>query len=133
MTKPVPDWMFKRLLRSRVQLVKITKDIIPPSSLNPSQYEEYGQTTTTGTTFTIKAEIQPITSQDIIDIPPGMLEIGDAIGFFQKEYLLEGSVYTIKSEDLIIAGGTTYEVQTITNFYQGDRIIYRRAYLKNKG
>jgi len=132
MSKRVPNWMYKKLLKSTVQLVKITETMIS-NTIPVSEYEEYGQTEVTGSTFTIKAEIQPITEKDLISLPPGMLEVGDAIGFFLKEYVLEGTTYTIEPEDLIIAGSITYEVQTVTDYFQGNDVVFRRGYLRQKG
>lgn len=132
MSKPVPNWLYKRLLKNTVQLIKISETMIS-NTIPVSEYEEYGQTEITGSTFTIKAEIQPITEKDIIPLAPGILEVGDAIGFFLKEYNLEGTVYTVDVDDLIIANGIEYEVQSITDYFQGNKIVFRRGYLKQKG
>jgi len=132
MSKPVPEWLYKRILRSTVQFIKVTETMIS-NTIPVSEYEEYGQSDVSHSTFRIKAEIQPITEKDLVSLPSGMLEIGDAIGFFQKEYRLEGKIYTVQPEDLITAGGIQYEVQTITDYFQGDIIVFRRGYLKQKG
>lgn len=69
-----PRWQQKKILRQTCKLIKVTDQEIE---------DEYGQSVESQTLYEIpNCEIQPITSEDLQFMPPGVLEVGDARAFF---------------------------------------------------
>jgi hypothetical protein len=79
MFKAIPNWQLKKAyLRQRATLRKKTVTIVD---------DEYEQGTESFTNYTIdNCEIQPVTSEDLVWLPAGTLNIGDARGWF-KEFI----------------------------------------------
>lgn len=72
--KDPPGWQVKKLLRQKCKLIKVTENEIE---------DEYNQSIESQTELKIKnCEIQPITSEDLKFMPPGVLQAGDARAFF---------------------------------------------------
>lgn len=121
--KKIPAWKLKKTWKCDVTLHKISSSSID---------DEFGQTTDTETTYDIKAEIQSITLEDIMFLPAGMVSEGDAWGFFSPTYTLEGQSIVVAVNDYITFKSIKYLVQTITDFYEGNDTVYRKALLKRQ-
>lgn len=121
--KAIPSWKVKKTFKCSVILHKVTVSEIE---------DEFGQTEETETTYTIKAEIQSITLEDISYLPLGSVKEGDAWGFFLPVYSLEGQEIKIEPNDYITFKGIKYLIQRIEDYYEGNQIVYRRAYLKRQ-
>ena len=116
----------KKLLRRTVKLVKITAtDITYGNTI-----DAYGMQEKTKETYSIKAEIQPVTDADLVILVPGQLTIGDAVGWFLDSYDVKGKTITVDPDDLVLDKDYTYRVDTIQDPTDGNTIIYRRAYLR---
>lgn len=94
--------------------------------------DQFGQTEESETTYSIQAEIQSITLEDIAFLPAGSVKEGDAWGFFIPSYRVEGQDITVEVNDYISFKGIKYLVQRIEDYYQGNETVYRRAYLKRQ-
>ena len=81
-------------------------------------------------TFTLEAEIQEITAEDLAYLAPGTAEIGDAYGYFLPTYLKKGREISIQVEDEITWNNKTWRIERIEDFYYGDKLWYKRAFLK---
>lgn len=123
----------KKMLKHDVQLLKLTLSPETFPTSDTSIYDTEGihaQKEELFNTFNIQAEIQPITMEDEIQAVPGLLHAGDAWGFFLAYYDLEGDQITVDPEDQIICESILYEVVRIEDHYQGNNIVWRRAYLR---
>jgi len=121
--KAPPRWKVKKVLRSKVTLHKISESTID---------DEFGQTEETETTIEILADIQPVTLEDMLYLPPGYVSQGDAWGFFLPVYQKNGLEYFVEVNDYISFKGVKYLVQRIDDAYEGDTVVVRRAYLKRQ-
>lgn len=100
-----PNWQLKKILRQKCTLRKKTVTMIN---------DEYEQGTESFTNYAVDhCEIQPITSEDLVYLPPGTLNIGDARGWF-KELISSiacksdfdiSSLYTYDSTKILVEGG----------------------------
>ena len=73
-----PNWQFKKILRQSCTLKKLEKEEIE---------DEYGQVVESWKEYTVtNVEIQPVTAEDLVLLPPGTLKVGDARAWF-KEHL----------------------------------------------
>jgi len=120
------------MLRHKVKLCKLTLSPTTFPASDPSIYDTQGihaQKEETFNTFDITAEIQPITLEDELQAVPGLLHTGDAWGFFLPYYILQESKVTVDPEDKIICENVRYEVRRIEDHYDGNNIVWRRAYL----
>lgn len=126
MSKAIPRWMMKKFLNRNVTLEKVTETEIEYSGT----VDPYGMTEVTKETFTVRAEIQYVTMEDLQFMPPGILTIGDAIGYFLTYYDLEGQIITIDPNDIIKDGDNILRVDTILDHTHGKADVYRRAYLR---
>lgn len=123
--KSIPRIQLKKLLKHEVTLGKFTEGNLSGDPDNI--YDQHGETFTT---HTILCEIQPITMEDETSAVPGILHAGDAWGFFLPYYWIEGEQITIDPEDHITCEGVTYAVARTEDHYQGNNIVWRRAYLR---
>lgn len=130
--KSIPRIQLKKLLRHEVTLYKLPDDFLSSNTfhLSGDPLNIYGVRGETFQTYTIKAEIQPITMEDEAQAIPGLIHTGDAWGFFLPYYELEGEEISVEPEDQIKCEGITYEVARIEDHYQGNNIVWRRAYLR---
>jgi len=125
--KSTPAWLMGKMLRHKVTLHKITETLIGETG---DQYDEYSQTTESEVTYSIKAEIQPITLERLAWLPPGTASLGDAFGYFKPTYKKLGSDISVELKDYITCEGVKYLVERIEDFYHGNNIHHRRAYLR---
>lgn len=100
-----PNWQLKKILRQECTLRKKTVAMIT---------DEYEQGIESFVEYQIDhCEIQPITSEDLVYLPPGILNIGDARGWF-KEFISSivcksdfdiSSLYTYDSTKISVEDG----------------------------
>lgn len=124
--KRPPDWKLKKILKSsgtEVTLHKITESVID---------DEFGQTEETEETYTIYAEIQSITLEDMTFLPAGEVKEGDAWGFFLPSYRIEGLDYTVAVNDYISFKGNKYLVVRLEDQFMRGETILRRALLRRQ-
>jgi len=122
MFKLPPKVMLRKSLGKQVTLKRY--------SFSESE-DAYGQSTRTlQDTYSLEAEIQEITAEDLAYLVPGTAEIGDAYGFFLPSYLKKGKEITLQVNDEIQWKGKTWRVERIEDFYYGDKLWYKRAFLK---
>lgn len=88
--KVPPNWQIKKLLKQTCTILKVTETQVD---------DEYGQTEESTISHSIIGEIQPITSEDLSFLPPGVLNVGDAIGFFKEIFITEDCIqdFTVES------------------------------------
>jgi len=121
--KAVPLWYVRKQLRGKVTLLKV-KEII-------DETDEYGQETKESITkFSLKAQIDVITPEDLTWLPPGLLRVGDARGFFLPYYTLDGKKISVDLKDYIVFDQHTFVVDRIEDIFYGKDIVYREAYLR---
>ena len=113
-------------------LRKVLKKQVTLKRYSVSKKEDaYGQAQRTlEDTYSLEAEIQEITSEDLAYFVPGTVEIGDAFGYFLPSYLKKGKTITIQVEDEIVWNNKTWRIERIEDFYYGDKLWYKRAFLK---
>jgi len=122
MFKVPPKFMLRKGLKKQVTLKRY--------SFSENE-DAYGQSQRSlQETFTLEAEIQEITAEDLAYLVPGTAEIGDAYGFFLPTYLKKGREITIQVEDEITWNNKTWRIERIEDFYYGDKLWYKRAFLK---
>lgn len=124
--KAPPSWKIKKMYKCSVTLHKVTE-----TAIGSDEYE-FGQTTEVEETYTIKAEIQGITLQDMAFLPAGEVNEGDAWGFFLPSYFVDGEDIIVAMNDYISFKGIKYLVKRIIDFYDGNTTVYRRAFLKRQ-
>lgn len=118
----VPSLSLKKILRKEVIVIKY--------SLAGSE-DAHGQKERTKIgEFPVRAEIQELTAEDLSYIVPGVLEIGDAFGFFLPKYISEGQEITVNVEDEVKWNEKVWRVERIESFTYGEKEYYKRAYLK---
>lgn len=92
--------------------------------------DAYGQQTRTGTSYSIKAEIQEIRAEDLSFFKPGTVNLGDAWGYFQPTYIVKGLTITLAAEDEVTWNNKTWRVDYIEEAYIRESLWYKRAFLK---
>lgn len=120
--KSIPRWQYRKTLRHDITLYKTTMTTIGD--------DEYDQKTETYQSYSIKAEVQPITLNELKDMPPGLMNLGDAWGYFLPSYYIQGQTITVEPEDEILCETIRYEVVKVEDHYQGNSIVWRRCYLR---
>ena len=122
MLKIPPSYVLKKILKKEVTLTKYTYS---------DGEDAYGQRSrSVSGTYKIKAEIQEITSEDLAYVVPGTMSVGDAFGFFLPTYLVQGKNISIEAEDEITWNSKTWRIDSIEDYYYGEKIWYKRAVLK---
>ena len=91
---------------------------------------EYDQKTETYIDYPIKAELQPITLEELATLPPGLYREGDAWCYVLPYYYLKGQTVTVENEDEITCEDVRYEVEKIEDHYQGNTCVWRRCYCR---
>jgi len=124
MFKAPPTRKLQSIFRKTVTLSKIT------TSGNDDAYGQKSETSSG--TYRIRAEIQEITSYDLAYFVPGTVQIGDAWGYFLPSYTVNGKKVEIALEDEITWNGKTWEIDRIEDAYIGEKLWYRKAYLRRK-
>jgi len=118
----VPSLSLKKLMRKDVVIIKY--------SLSGTE-DAHGQKTRTKVgEYPVKAEIQEITAEDLSYMVPGVLEVGDAFGFFLPKYISRGVEITIEVEDEVMWNSKVWRVEKIENYDYGGKEWYKRVYLK---
>lgn len=124
MLKAPPKRQLSKLFRKKVTLTKYTLS---------NGEDAYGQRRQTiKDTYTLFAEIQEITSEDIAYLVPGTANIGDAYGYFLPNYLVKGQVISIEVEDEVTWNNKTWRIERIEDFLFGEKLYYKRAFLKRR-
>ena len=122
MFKLPPKTQLRKILGKTVTLKKYTYS---------GTEDEYGQKERTlSDSYSIKAEIQELTSEDLAFLPPGLANIGDAYGYFLPSYLAKGKTVEISTEDEIVWNNKTWRIDRVEDYYYGDKIWYKRAFLR---
>jgi len=122
MFKTPPKVMLRKVLKKQVTLKRY--------SISENE-DAYGQgERTLQATYSLEAEIQEITAEDLAYFVPGTVDVGDAYGYFLPSYLKKGKEVTIQVEDEIVWNNKTWRVERIEDFYYGDKLWYKRAFLK---
>jgi len=122
MLKGIPSWQLKKFFKKGVTLTKYSYS---------DGEDAYGQKskTTTGT-YTLEAEIQEIRSEDLAYMRPGLVELGDAWGFFLPSYTKKGKTVTVEIGDEVTWNSKTWRVDYIENYITENNVTYKRALLK---
>ena len=81
-------------------------------------------------TYTLKAEIQEVTSEDIAFYIAGTVNLGDAWGFFQASYFDKGKQIVIAPLDEITWNGKTWMIDTIEDAFVGEQLWFKKAFLR---
>jgi len=121
MIKAPPTRKLENLMLKKVTLTKYVMS---------GGTDAYGQQERTGTSYTLKAEIQEITAENLSFFKPGTVDVGDAWGYFQPSYTVKGLTITISPEDEVTWNGKTWRIDFIEDAYIGESLWYRRAFLK---
>lgn len=122
MLKVPPRRKLGKLLKKQVTLTKFSLS---------SNEDAYGQKErTVAGTYSIEAEIQEITAEDLSFLVPGVASIGDAWGYFLPSYLVSGQNITISPEDEVTWNGKTWRIDKIEDYYYGENLFYKRALMK---
>lgn len=122
MSKIPPRYVLKKIFKKKVTLTKYSYS---------NEDDAYGQgERSVSDTYSISAEIQEITSEDLAFVVPGVMEIGDAFGYFLPYYLVKGKEIAIEAEDEITWNGKTWRIDRIEDYYYGEKEWYKRAILK---
>ena len=120
--KPWPNIGLKKIFKKEVYLIRnsetASEDAYGQAELIPQE------------TFPLKAEIIEITSEDLMYYPPGVLEIGDAWGYFLPSYYSKGRTVTIQIGDFIEWDNKQWRIERIEDFYLGKKLGHKRALLK---
>jgi len=109
-------------LQQTVTLKKVTKTEVD---------SEYGLTSETVKEYSIKALINVLTEYDLRYLLTGELNVGDARGYFMKEYTVGDETVSVEVGDRIVFKGTEYDVVSVTDHYgpYGD-FMYREVYMR---
>jgi len=87
----------------------------------------FGTKKVTYTEYPIKGLIRVITLEDLRFLPPGVLEVGNARGFFYKEYETVDGIKKIEPADIIVKNGVEWKVERILPFpIHGEELIEAR-------
>jgi len=122
MLKAPPKRKLSKLLMKKVTLTKF--------SLSGTD-DAYGQKQRNiSGTYTLKAEIQEITTEDLAFFVPGTVHLGDALGYFLSDYEVKGQTITISSEDQVTWNSKTWRIDTIEDYTFGEQVVYKRALLR---
>jgi len=120
--KVPPKAQLRKVLGKKVTLKKYTYS---------GTEDEYGQKERTlDDSYSIRAEIQELTSEDLAFLPPGLANIGDAYGYFLPSYLVKGKTIEISAEDEVVWNNKTWRIDRVEDYYYGDKIWYKRAFLR---
>ncbi len=121
----VPAVILNKLLNEPVTLQKISFT---------QQDATYASTSEVVTSYTIHGEIQPLTMADLSLLGPGPYLVGDARGFFQPFYLLDGREITVEPGDRVIDSDATivYLVYKVMHHRVQGRVHHIEAYLRRK-
>lgn len=133
--KAAPKWKLKKILQSlglEVTLHKVTTTEIDTEYVDEFEDNPFGQTEESEETYTILAEIQPITFEDMAFLPAGTIEEGDAWGYFLPSYLIEGQDIYVEVNDYITCKGTKYLVTQLEDQYMKGETVLRRALLRRQ-
>lgn len=126
--KNPPSWKLEKILKtlgSKITLQKVTETILASGS-------EFGDTKETTTNYSIYAEIQTITLEDMNYLPAGEVRTGDAWGFFLPKYQVEGLEVTVEVNDYIIFNEKKYLVVRLEDEYMSGQTVLRRAFLQRQ-
>lgn len=122
MLKTPPKKKLSKLLMKKITLTKY--------DLSGTD-DAYGQKSKTIlATYTLKAEIQELTSEDLAFFVPGTVNLGDAYGYFFPSYEIQGQTISIAAEDEVTWSGKTWRIDRIEDYTFGEQIWYKRAFLR---
>jgi len=86
---------------------------------------------TVSLTEEIKAEIQEIVAEEFANLKQGEVAVGDAYGYFLPSYNLGGNhIVMVVEQDEITWNSKTWKVERVENYYVGNTLFYKRAFLK---
>lgn len=121
-----------RKLPFRTKLRNVfAKQVVVSRRTTTASEDEYGQQETLTTEdFTVLAEIQELTSRDLLFLPPGTVSPGDAWGYFFPTYQVKGRTITIQPEDRVSWNSKTWRVDTIQDFSYGEDVFYSKILLR---
>jgi len=126
--KRPPDWKLKKILTSlgtEVTLHKVTETELIAE-------DPFGQTEESEETYTILAEIQSITLEEMTYLPAGEVQDGDAWGYFLPSYTIDSESYTVGVNDYITFNSIKYLVVRIIDQYMSGESVIRRALLRRQ-
>lgn len=107
-----PDSIINRLMIHTVTLRKRVK--IPIAN------DRWGDQDDTFTDYTIKCVFHPWRrGEDILFEMKGVGEVGDARGWFKKEYIVDDVTIIVANEDEIIHEGDYYEIKQLYPYIDG--------------
>jgi len=131
--KSPPVWKLKKMFQSsgsKVTLHKVTEAMINEEG-DDEFGDEFAQTQLTEETYTILADIQQVTLEEI-EANPGFLKEGDAFGYFLPSYEVDGETVTVEDDDYITFASIKFKVDRTEDFYDAGIHIYRRALLRKE-
>ena len=117
-----PKLQIRKLLSDQITLVKVTESEIS---------EDWGDTKITTTEYTITGKIVPVTTEDLRFLPSGLLDLGDARGYFLPSYTVDQTTVTVDTGDRIKYLDIEYEVTEITRHIdENGNELYRECRLR---
>jgi len=120
--KAYPKIGLKKIFKKDVNLIRHTET---------SSSDAYGQATMVPSeTFPLKAEIIEVTAEDLLYLPPGALNIGDAWGYFLPSYISKGREVIIQVGDVVQWNSKEWRIERIEDHYLGKKLSHKRAFLK---
>lgn len=108
MLKNPKSWQIKRILREIVTLRKVTETAISE--------DEYGMTEESTKDYSIKVQVIPLTTEDLIWLKAGGFSSGDIRVFSLSSYDLEGQTIIPQVEDKIIYNGISFRIDKKTSY-----------------
>ena len=123
MLKVPPKAKLRKMFRKNVTLTKYTlsKNEDAYGQASQSESQEY---------VNLRAEIQEITAEDLAYLVPGTAQVGDAYGYFLPSYYTKGVTIEISPEDEVTWNNKTWRIERVEDYYLGDKLWYKRAFLK---
>ena len=99
------DKILKALGSTNITLQKLTTVDKSMGGSNPS----YGS----AVTLTQGADVQPVTHEFKEMLEAGLVNVGDAVGYFRPSYVISGTTYTVERGDLITFNSEAWVVKSI--------------------
>lgn len=130
--KSPPAWKIKKMYTCDVTLHKVTTTEIDTGHQDEFEDNPFGQVDQSEKTYSIKAEIQNITLEDMTYLPPGQVKEGDCWGYFLSSYRIEGEDIEIEVNDYITFNSIKYLIERIESYWDGNTEVYRRAFLRRE-
>jgi len=91
--------------------------------------EIYGTTQSIDTSYEIQGLIIPLTVEDLRYELSGIYKVGDARGYFLKEFAIGTKILSIETNDILVDGSINYRAD-LYNDYKWSTIELREVFLR---